>query len=758
MKFTKSLSVALVALYTGSVNARKTLWNPAEMTVYACEEGMAYGAAFDFGNPGYYSTPCLYPPATGTVLLCGYNRFNGDETIMESYIDNFLFQCQVYGGLNVTRDYFVEQLANATSDYLPFDPSRNVSLPVYKAFIVNPEVDDAAYNEYYWWYYNFDESRYWGAGIIVYWGGVLLILAAFHFMRVTGVIKSVNFKWLNYLRKWFTLPTWFISGKHAQPASTWEVIEGCCYCIGLTQLCRALPGVRSIKKNVISVYDTIFEVTPGYEKTRMGKIFKFIGLCFSSPFYTLLPTRLESILSAGYFIIHFVFLFIDYHIPSQFYLFTGRAQWVQRLLADRTGIISFAHIPLLIAFSGRNNILCWVTGLNYASFIQFHKVLASVMFLDAMIHSVAYTVYSLGNYVADLKQVYYAAGVAATVIGGFVILFALFPFRRFQYEFFLYTHIVLVICFIALCWWHCIDLGWMEWLYASIALWSFDRFIRLIRLAGFGIRKAELSIVDDETMKLTCEKPSWYKSYPGNYAFVYALDSLLFWQSHPFTVIDDGSSLTMYIKAKTGLTRRVYSKLLEIPEHKRTLSISLEGPYGASSPTSKYDNSLLIAGGNGFPGLLDRAVKSSKKDSNKPVKFIWITQYLKDISFVSEQLLSLKNSNVSVDIYLTKEIKKEGEVEKIENSGNDETSSNDDEKKSSSLSLSESLDFINFQYVRPDVREIVNQELNNNDNSGSMAVVTCGPAKMVDTLRDSVAENVVSYPARLDLFEEFQTW
>ncbi|GMF03507.1 unnamed protein product [[Candida] boidinii] len=151
-------------------------------------------------------------------------------------------------------------------------------------------------------------------------------------------------------------------------------------------------------------------------------------------------------------------------------------------------------------------------------------------------------------------------------------------------------------------------------------------------------------------------------------------------------------------------------------------------------------------------------VLSSKKDSNKPVKFIWITQYLKDISFVSEQLLSLKNSNVSVDIYLTKEIKKEGEVEKIENSGNDETSSNDDEKKSSSLSLSESLDFINFQYVRPDVREIVNQELNNNNNSGSMAVVTCGPAKMVDTLRDSVAENVVSYPARLDLFEEFQTW
>jgi ferric reductase like protein len=49
-------------------------------------------------------------------------------------------------------------------------------------------------------------------------------------------------------------------------------------------------------------------------------------------------------------------------------------------------------------FSGRNNIFIWLTGWEFSVFNLFHRHIARVATLQAIIHSVSYTVF------------YYAAG------------------------------------------------------------------------------------------------------------------------------------------------------------------------------------------------------------------------------------------------------------------------------------------------------------------------------------------------------------
>lgn len=63
-----------------------------------------------------------------------------------------------------------------------------------------------------------------------------------------------------------------------------------------------------------------------------------------------------------------------------------------RYVADRTGIISTANFILIWAFGIRNNTLMWLTGWDFATYNNFHRWVARVATVEAIVHSVAYTV------------------------------------------------------------------------------------------------------------------------------------------------------------------------------------------------------------------------------------------------------------------------------------------------------------------------------------------------------------------------------
>lgn len=75
---------------------------------------------------------------------------------------------------------------------------------------------------------------------------------------------------------------------------------------------------------------------------------------------------------------------IDYHSWPE--------PWRQltRYIADRTGIMSFANLLLIWVFAGRNNIFIWATGWSFAKFNIFHRHVAWIATLQAVVHTIAY--------------------------------------------------------------------------------------------------------------------------------------------------------------------------------------------------------------------------------------------------------------------------------------------------------------------------------------------------------------------------------
>lgn len=70
------------------------------------------------------------------------------------------------------------------------------------------------------------------------------------------------------------------------------------------------------------------------------------------------------------------------------------ASQLSRYMADRTGIISYANLPLLWLFAGRNDLLLWLTGWSFSTFNVFHRYVARVATAQAIAHSFGYTVHS----------------------------------------------------------------------------------------------------------------------------------------------------------------------------------------------------------------------------------------------------------------------------------------------------------------------------------------------------------------------------
>lgn len=68
-----------------------------------------------------------------------------------------------------------------------------------------------------------------------------------------------------------------------------------------------------------------------------------------------------------------------------------------RYLSDRTGTISFINFPMLWLFGMRNNFAMWLTGWDFATYNNFHRWIARIATVEAVIHTIGYTILVLEN-------------------------------------------------------------------------------------------------------------------------------------------------------------------------------------------------------------------------------------------------------------------------------------------------------------------------------------------------------------------------
>ncbi|AOA62086.1 Ferric reductase and cupric reductase, reduces siderophore-bound iron and oxidized copper prior to u [Komagataella phaffii GS115] len=708
---------------------------------------------YDFVPPPdvipFWYIACNYEPALGSIVFCMDS--NADSICpFSNSLEVLALGCQTQGDRTLTQTYLMESGKNATK-YMKnpaSDPDFNftqLTTPIMfnMSEVVNKK--DAYYN----FFDNLDDSTKFGDFTIIYWGVLLILIGLFNHISAHNYLKSISLNSrLNQWKALVVLPT--LSSYHLNPA-------------------------------------------------------RFRGIAF---FEALLPLRQETFVLIAYILLCVYYTTSNYKVIANSPLFGSPYRQYLRFISDRTGIFAFTQLPLLILFGGRNNILMTISGLPFNTFIIFHKWISRVMMLCAVVHAHQFVIYleATGTFRRSLGELYFQFGELALLCCLLIMVQSVFYFRKRCYELFLVLHIFLAFIFLVGCYFHVSKIGYSEWILATLGLWILDRVWRFVNIYRYGVQTAQLTVFhphstdsnrEDPTVKVSIPKPATWKSYPGCFVYLYFLDPhLKFWESHPFTIYDSTDQfgdptpmINIYIKPKCGTTKAIYDQIMS--RDITGVKVLVEGPYGHRAHTENYDQLLLFVGGNGIPGPFSHAARSVSAlpykdvESFKKVELVWSIKTLSALNWFYDELIQLKDTNVSVTVYVTRGDLSLADDDNSSTSSNNniepeiltETShllkddTNNKSKKrevSSIITIAEKFHnlskFVTFIRGRPNFEKKLDQVINECSQASkitTIGLVACGPSLMCDNIRNLVAHRLSRNDTgkfRIDLLEELQVW
>lgn len=473
----------------------------------------------------------------------------------------------------------------------------------------------------------------------------------------------------------------------------------------------------------------------------------------------LIPSRLESLVSFGFFVFLIGINAAELKLVENDPIFPNRTTTMVRYIADRTGIVCTILIPVLLLFGGRNNFMMWITRWKYSTFMSYHRWIGRWIVLLAFIHSVTYTeVFILyDEYAEEMAETYVVWGVVATTCGALILFQGLLFLRRRWYETFFILHVLLAIFFIVGTWYHVYELGYAQFMYASFAVWAFDRILRAARLFAFGFPEAQINLMDDK-LEVIVPKPSYWKPTVGGYAWLFFADKALFWQSHPFTYISDDDRITFYCKIHSGATFKIFKKLSMTPGGSLSMRVGVDGPYGASSPITHHSDVVFVAGGSGIPGILDEFKDLAKRvNSKQALKLNWVVRDAEDFCSMSKHFVDYANKErVVINVFVSRPCNSDSSQHP---EGSEEAILKEESKSESPDSISilrTNNPEINFLSGRPDLKNIVSDSIS--EASTSVAFVCCGPTTMVDDMRYEVVKSIDLTEKRIDFYDMLEVW
>lgn len=482
--------------------------------------------------------------------------------------------------------------------------------------------------------------------------------------------------------------------------------------------------------------------------------------------HVVVPSRLETILVFVYFVLVLAFNTSNIHHVSNNLYWTNTGAEMGRKIADRTGIMVLYIIPQLVLFAGRNNFMRFVTGWSFARFNILHRWMARISFLLMIAHAVGMTYNGIGagKYQSRNATPYVRWGYVALVGWAIMCVHSLGALRKNNYEGFVLAHNILGAIVVAGTWIHVRDDDFHTLMIAASAVWCFDKFVRLVRMAYFGVRTADVQLVANET--LLVRVPGYrFAAHALCHAYIYFFRALCFWQSHPFSPVQlaDGE-LSFYIKVKGGMTSSLCRYLATQPEQRAKIRCSVEGPYGARYALQHYKAISYLGGGNGIPGLYASASELARKNTGQTLKLYWAVRHWQSIEWFYRELQTLRGLNVQTVIYVSQfdlPLDRDFDVfsssESSDNTHSDTESGEEKEKDpiSKQEALMRRLDFIEFRAGRPDLTSIIPGD--ESEASGAVAVVTCGHSTFADQSCELVCANL-SNEKRVDIYELNEVW
>ncbi|KAM9907799.1 hypothetical protein OXX79_000749 [Metschnikowia pulcherrima] len=499
-----------------------------------------------------------------------------------------------------------------------------------------------------------------------------------------------------------------------------------------------------------------------------GRVFKVFG--------GIIPTRMETLYLAIWLVLVVLFTVTNFCYDAVSVFWLTKSEAYGRKVADRSGVMALYLIPQLILFAGRNNALQWISGWSFARFNTIHRWMARTTLILILIHALSMVFNNIGLDWNKLKNTsaYVQWGYLATVLSALMCFHSMSFFRKHCYELFVLSHNIMGVFFIVGTWLHVREAGFQSMMYAAAVIWGFDKFMRVVKMAQFGLKTAEIQLFGDDLLKIKIRRPANWKPYPFSYAFVYFIRPSSFWQSHPFTIVDsivEENTISFYIKIKGGMTSSLYRYLSQQPGQKARIKCFVEGPYGNIASLHTYETVSFLASGNGIPGPYTSLVDLAGRFSQQKLKLYWVIRHWESIEWFMEELKSIRGFNVQVFVFVTQfdrsganqQISKEAisqdgkspefakaiEDTKMVLARDDE---NHDEKVAQIMS---SLDFVEFRPGRPNLAEIIGNDVQ--ESSGAIAFVACGCDNFTDNSRRLVIDNLTN-GKRVDFYDTRELW
>ena len=294
-------------------------------------------------------------------------------------------------------------------------------------------------------------------------------------------------------------------------------------------------------------------------------------------------------------------------------------------------------------------------GGHYFKGIRYHIVLGYTSFLMMSIH----TIYFLIAYLVDQTFIQNVFPWGSTMgywnFFGLISYLALlmmvctsiFKVRRNNYRLFYWTHQLYVIfllaafCHYFICWYPMLG---------PVAFFIFDRLTRTKKFerklnARFSLVSSEIVRVDFKPLRL-CEY------HPGDYVNL-LIPTLSGLNWHPFSIASsskDSNHISIFIKARNNWTRALIGK---IGNQSIILPIEVDGPFGARHVNYLSEQSIIFAAaGTGMAALSPFIHESIRAGKNFEIH--WTCKHLGDVLCYTELLETLKASNSTLNVHITK--------------------------------------------------------------------------------------------------------
>lgn len=392
----------------------------------------------------------------------------------------------------------------------------------------------------------------------------------------------------------------------------------------------------------------------------------------------------------------------DLDIISNYQLtFFKECYLMLELTGLRFGLIGLFCLAFLFLPIARGSVLLQLIDIPFEHATRYHVWLGHLTMALFTLHGLFYIVAwaMQGRLLEEILQwknigVANLAGVISLAAGLFMWVTSLKPVRRTYFELFFYTHqlYIVFVVFLAL------HVGDFIFTIAAggIFLFVLDRFLRFCQ-SRKTVNVISASCLPCGTVELVISKPGNLQYNALSFIFL-QIRELSWLEWHPFSVssspLDGKYHIAVLIKVLGKWTEKLRGSILNGPKEEpqeeqplqphSNLTVSVEGPYGHSSPYHlTYKNLILVAGGIGISPFLAilsdilHRVKDNKPCMPRNILIVWAVKKSDELpllySLDMESICPFFSDilNLEIQTYVTRESEpqlEDGEVGKSVNS------------------------------------------------------------------------------------------